>query len=322
MKTQFNLIMNVKRLKQSIDITLEYRCPMISKPYAHSIAGSLRLILGTNLDQRLNSFRNSIVEDDKHTAIGWNPKSVYHHNSCMHHLVQATCRILPNEEAVCAWDGSLSYSQLDALSSMAAEKLAAVGVKPGMHIPFAYEKSLWTVVATLGIMKAGGSFVPLDAQHPESRIVDILAATEAQVVVTSDSLAPAFAKIAKLVVVISATTMKIPSIEQSQKQKHYYSATVKPEDPIFVLYTSGSTGRPKGMVLTHGAISTHAITHGEIMKYHGARVLQFAAHTFDVAIMDIFTTLVYGGCVCIPSEVCICNDTKVSTLYEVMLTVI
>lgn len=201
------------------------------------------MILGTCPDKTLDSFRNSIGEEDKKKMIDWNPKTAYHHISCMHHLVQATCRILPNEEAVCAWDGSLSYSQLDALSSMAAKQLAAAGVKQGMHVPFAYEKSLWAVVATLGILKAGGSFVPLDPHHPTSRIVDILAATEAEVVVASDCFAPNFAKISKSVVVISAKTMDIPSTEQSQTQKDFYSATVKPEDPMLVLFTSGSTGK-------------------------------------------------------------------------------
>lgn len=297
---------------------------MISKPYAESIARSLRKIIGaSSLGKTMNSFTSELVKEDKQIIISWNPKSTYHHITCMHHLIEATCRISPYAEAVCAWDGSLTYSQLDALSSTAAKKLASAGVKRGMHVPFAYEKSLWTVVATLGILKAGGSFVPLDPQHPETRILDILVATEAEVIVASDKFAPKFARISKSVVVISAETMVIPSIEQLEvrAQNSFYSASVSPEDPILVLFTSGSTGTSKGMVLTHGAICTHAVTHGEIMKYHGARVLQFAAHTFDVAIMDIFTTLVFGGCVCIPSEVRI-RGLIILMWHGVMLTVI
>lgn len=106
--------------------------------------------------------------------------------------------------------------------------------------------------------------------------------------------------LANRVVVISSRTIHADKFATSIH--NLYSTSVQPSDPIFVLFTSGSTGKPKGMVHEHGAICTHAIAHGEVMGYHGARVLQFAAHTFDVAFMDIFTTLIFGGCICIPSE--------------------
>lgn len=89
---------------------------------------------------------------------------------------------------------------------------------------------------------------------------------------------------------------------RSKAKESLAARDVRPSDPMFVLFTSGSTGQPKGIILEHSAICTHALVHGSTMRYHGARVLQLATHTFDVAIMDLFTTLLFGGCVCIPSE--------------------
>ncbi|CAG8949077.1 hypothetical protein HYFRA_00002206 [Hymenoscyphus fraxineus] len=296
----FDLILEVQELQPFVEVNLKYRSSTVSKLYAQSIAESLQKTFEAIVSgQSTISLRESILNKQKETMIRWNPQEPYHHLTCMHHLVEATCRISPFSEAVCAWDGSLNYSELDVLSSIAARKLATAGVKQGIHVPFAYEKSLWTVVVTLGILKAGASFVPLDPQHPDSRIKEILATTEAKLIVTSDLFAAKYRALAN-VVVISAKTMTIPSAEESHSP--FFSVTVRPEDPIFVLFTSGSTGKPKGMVLSHGAICTHAVSHGEIMNYRGRRVLQFAAHVFDVAIMDIFTTLIFGGCVCIPSE--------------------
>ena len=240
-----------------------------------------------------------VSQEDKQKMLSWNPDVPYSQMNCMHYLVAATTRAIPCSEAVCAWDGSLTYAQLDKLSSTAAKLLIKAGVGPGVYVPFAYEKSLWTVVATLAILKAGGAFVPLDPTHPRLRLEKTLSSIRAKIIVTSDLFASTFVGLVDRVIIISAATI---STHQYSDSYDFISVTTVPTDPIFVLFTSGSTGQPKGMIHEHGAICTHAITHGEAMGYHGARVLQFAAHTFDVAIIDIFTTLIFGGVVCIPSE--------------------
>lgn len=240
-----------------------------------------------------------VSDEDKQRMAAWNPKSPYAQMTCMHYLVEAVARAIPNSEAVCAWDGSLSYSQLDAISSTAAQQLIHAGVRPGIYVPFAFEKSLWTAVATLAILKAGGAFVPLDPTHPKARLREILTGIQADVIVTSDTFSLTFKGIVKNVIVLSQHTVCSNDYEEIGSTDF---PVVQPSDPIFVLFTSGSTGQPKGMILEHGAICTHAIAHGKAMGYQGARVLQFAAHTFDVAIMDIFTTLIFGGTICIPSE--------------------
>jgi amino acid adenylation domain-containing protein/thioester reductase-like protein len=292
---------NLDATQPLTDVTICYRCPKISKQYAEAVVNTLRNIIKnvvSNSGLEIGKL-DFVSEDDKKKMLLWNPKVPYAQMTCMHYLVEAAARAVPASEAVCAWDGSVTYAQLDALSSIAAQQLVRAGVGPGHYVPFAYEKSLWTVVATLAILKAGGAFVPLDPTHPRVRLKEILKSIHATVVVTSGLFAPSLQDLVEHVVVISAQTV---STHQNRESNGCGFATVVPKDPIFVLFTSGSTGKPKGMIHEHGAICTHAITHGEAMGYHGARVLQFAAHTFDVAIIDIFTTLIFGGCICIPSE--------------------
>ncbi|KAJ5642798.1 hypothetical protein N7490_006798 [Penicillium lividum] len=76
----------------------------------------------------------------------------------------------PDAPAVCAWDGDLTYGELDALSSVLAAHLAERGVGPEIFVPLCFEKSRWTTVAMLGVMKAGGAFVLLDLSHPPARL--------------------------------------------------------------------------------------------------------------------------------------------------------
>ena len=208
----------------------------------------------------------------------------------------------------------MSYSELDALASVVAQRLIKAGVGPRMYVPFMYEKSKWAVVAMLAILKAGGAFVPLNRSDPLARLAQILRGVDAQVVVTSEECAGELKGIVEKVVVISGVTMNTSDLAAASFGCHDglaptgTVATVRdlspsdPCDPIFVLFTSGSTGTAKGMIHTHQSICTHALSHGKAMGYHNARVLQFAAYTFDVAIIDTFTTLLFGGCICIPSE--------------------
>ncbi|KAL2049494.1 hypothetical protein ABVK25_010289 [Lepraria finkii] len=314
--SQFDLVL--KPGSSVADVSISYRCPIISQQYAQSVANTFRKTIETLiLHPELQVGNLDIVSEDQISMmLCWNPKDPFAstEKTCMHHLIESKARRILASEAVCAWDGSLTYEQLDKLSSVVGERLIRLGVGPGVYVPFAYEKSMWTVVATLGILKAGGAFVPLNPKDPIARLAERIKDVNALVVVTMEPFVSDFKDLVKHVEVVSGKTICVDESSKTHSDgdelngirpsviNGYHAETVSPSDPIFVLFTSGSTGQPKGMIHEHGAICTHAVTHGEAMGYHGARVLQFAAHTFDVAIIDIFTTLIFGGCICIPSE--------------------
>ncbi|KAK1918711.1 hypothetical protein P3342_001760 [Pyrenophora teres f. teres] len=192
-------------------------------------------------------------------------------NKCIHDLFAEQVLAQPNAPAICAWDGKMSYSVLDNLSTTLAGYLVKIGVKPEDVVPLCFEKSMWTVVAMLAVLKAGGAFAPLDPDHPASRHKEILRQTSARVVLlTADDL---------------------PN----------FSAT--PGNAAYILFTSGSTGIPKGVVLEHRAVSTSCLGHGRAFGITDqSRVLQFTSYTFDFCMAEIITTLLYGGCICVPSD--------------------
>ncbi|KAL8802063.1 MAG: hypothetical protein Q9182_004076 [Xanthomendoza sp. 2 TL-2023] len=269
---------------------------------------------------------HAVCEEDELAMLSWNPKDPFAATQtvCVHHLVKVKVEEIPDSEAVYAWDGRLSYSELDTLAEIAAARLVCLGVGPGVFVPFAYEKSMWTVVAMLAILKAGGAFVPLNPSDPPARLEEIVKKVGAHVVVTMEAFVPVFLGMVDYVEVISADTISDCDVDGMTANGHAKGPScstydsIRPQDPVLVLFTSGSTGKPKGMIHEHAAISTHAVTHGESMGYHSARVLQFAAHTFDVAIIDVFTTLIFGGCICIPSEYDRRNDiTTVINAFKV-----
>ncbi|KAF2471493.1 acetyl-CoA synthetase-like protein [Lindgomyces ingoldianus] len=223
------------------------------------------------------------------------PESV---EQCVHELIKTIAQRTPNSIAIHAWDGEMTYGELDAMSAKLARHLVWLGVKLEDIVPLCFEKSMWTVVAMLAVLKAGGAFVPLDPEHPRNRHEEIFDQTGATVVLTSAQYSTLWGDFACSIVTLCEATINQLPMEMNE----IYTA-VHPSNAAYVIFTSGSTGKPKGVVLEHRAVSTSCLGHGSVFGFTPhTRALQFASYTFDVCIAEIITTLLFSGCVCIPSE--------------------
>lgn len=219
-------------------------------------------------------------------------------DECVDNLIVERCLSQPTALAVDAWDGQFTYAEVNNLSSLVADELTRRRVGPNQFVPLCFEKSRWTTVALLGVLKAGAAFMLLDPSHPVERLQDICADAAASVVVTSEQKRGLAANLASEVLVVNeqVTTWKSRSLSVD-------GSTRKSSDAVFVVFTSGSTGKPKGVVIQHGALATSAMAHGNALFVDtDSRVLQFASYAFDVAVMEHVTTLLMGGCICVPSD--------------------
>ncbi|KAL2022217.1 hypothetical protein VTK56DRAFT_5827 [Thermocarpiscus australiensis] len=204
----------------------------------------------------------------------------------------------PTAPAVDAWDGSLTYRDLDRASAALANHLCALGLRKGDYAPYCFPKSVWTTVAILGALRIGAVSVALEPSHPDSSLLKILSQTKPKVVLC----APGFYSRIKAMGYrpFAVEENSIRSISQRPARRRY---SVQPNDTAFVVFTSGSTGEPKGIPLEHNAVCIMAKQHGEVMNINkSSRILQFAAHVFDVSIGDLAVAIFYGACLCVPSD--------------------
>ena len=161
--------------------------------------------------------------------------------ACVHHLVEEKVRDQPNAEAVCSRDGSLSYGELDDHAKVFASRLVHHGIKPDDLVPICFEKSKWTVVAILAILKAGAAFVPIPCS-PVQRIKTILTLVKPTVILTSNQQAIIFTKMSERVIVVDENSCdgKVEAVKVES-----LDVNVRPSNLAYVLFTSGSTGVPK-----------------------------------------------------------------------------
>lgn len=211
--------------------------------------------------------------------------------------------IRPEAQAICAWDGSLSYKHIHELSDRLACHLIAGGARNGMITALCFEKSMWQPVAALGAIKAGTACVALDVQQPEERLRAITNQVRPKLVLSSASKVGLACRISNSeVLVVDSTRFSEP---HTMPIVDNYVAQRKacPSDILYVLFTSGSTGVPKGVVMTNEAFSS-AVTHQAeaLLVGEGSRVFDFVSYSFDITWSNLLNTLIRGGCLCIPSE--------------------
>ncbi|TPX13822.1 uncharacterized protein E0L32_005766 [Thyridium curvatum] len=210
-------------------------------------------------------------------------------------------KLRPLAPAVHAWDGDLTYSQLDELSSRLAAHISSFGVRPDDIVPILCDKAAVTIVCMLAVLKANGAFVALDVSHPDERLQEIIQGTKATLLLTSPNQHDRLSHATGLRRV--DVSMRSVADLSSSASPLNHEAIVSPNNLMYAVFTSGSTGRPKGVMIEHQAFVTSALAHGSDQNLSPeSRVLQFASYAFDPSLMDIFTTLIFGGCVCVPTE--------------------
>ncbi|KAJ5874498.1 Nonribosomal peptide synthetases (NRPS) [Penicillium soppii] len=228
----------------------------------------------------------------------WNKTIPSKVSLCVHDLIQSRGLSQPEAVAVCASDGQLTYRELDIMSSALATQLVNYDMGPNRIVPLIFEKSMWTTIALLGVMKAGGAFLLVDIAHPVARLREILDITTAKLVIASETQA-VLARQLDLKVVYLGVNVNAPNKTESCTQL----APVPPHRPAYCVFTSGSTGKPKGFCVQHDAFATMAAVVPEAFGLSStSRVFQFASHAFDASVFEYLACLVMGGCLCIPSE--------------------
>lgn len=299
--TEYDFSLNILASDSGIDFTLQYWSSVASPGAAQSLLFQLKHIVGMICISPSTCLRDlDLLSPEDRTAIKIQSENVpVATKDVIHRMTREVSILQPDSMAVDAWDGSMTYSELVHAAQRLGNHLAQnYGVGPEVKVGICMDKSLWAVVGMLATLEAGAVILPLSTQQPRARLQLVLDDTQAPVILVDS----------KQMHRLSDTDCHLVQVDKDLLSGLPASTTticadVGPDNAAWIVYTSGSTGIPKGVVLQHHALCTSLLAHGtafNLESHH--RVLQFASHTFDVTIQEVFTTFFFGGCVCIPSE--------------------
>ncbi|CAM2006240.1 non-ribosomal peptide synthetase [Acanthopleuribacter pedis] len=208
----------------------------------------------------------------------------------LHDLVFQAANRDPDAVAVHDAGVSLTYQELCEQARRVAHALRAMGVRADHLVGVYLPTTITRVPAVLGILAAGGAFLPLDSTNPNARLADILTDACPRVVVGRDLPPPLAAMLDQ------AGISLLDPDRLGPDGACFEPPATHPEQAAYVIYTSGSTGRPKGVVVPHRAAAHY--TAAMVRRFGtrpGDRLPRFANFGFDVAVEDIFVTLAAGA---------------------------
>ncbi|CAI7662043.1 unnamed protein product [Penicillium glandicola] len=205
----------------------------------------------------------------------------------------------PTHEAICAWDGTLTYAELDNVTSRLAYYLRSMGIGENDMVLLGFEKSMFTIVGLVAILKAGAIFVPISPKYPKPRIQAIVDATNPRLAFTSTEFTSVFECIPVPILALTSTFIAdLPILDQYPDDL----PSTDLERTAFVIFTSGSTGRPKGCLSPHRSLAAMINQAPAFQMTPSSRVLQFAPAIFGASSIDMYLPLLVGATVCIPSQ--------------------
>lgn len=276
---KFDLTLSIDETEFNLKVNLEYNTDLFDEQTTVRMLDHFETLLrhAAEAPEQLVSRLPLLTNAERQQLLReWNDTHITypHQATCLHHLFELQVERTPLAVAIIDEDKELTYDELNRRANQLAHYLRELGVGPEVLVGLRMERSIELVIGILGILKAGGAYLPLDPSYPPERLQFMIEDAKPAVILTPEG----------------------PSATDYADQSR--GSDPDPHHPCYVIYTSGSTGKPKGVLVTHRSVVNHC--HAVARCYDlqpSDRVLQFAPFTFDVAVEELFVSLVSGAAV-------------------------
>ncbi|QSQ16101.1 non-ribosomal peptide synthase/polyketide synthase [Myxococcus landrumensis] len=264
---------------------------LISSPNAR--LGTLSLLTGEEREQVVGAFNASARPFDP---------------SCLHLQFAARATLTPDAVALSFGEESLTYRQLHERVVRISHRLQSLGLRPDAPVGLFLHRSTDMVAAMLGILHAGGAYLPLDPDYPTERLSWMLQDSGAPFILTSRALFES----------LPSSDAQVLLIEETGDTKALTPGDASSANLAYVIYTSGSTGRPKGVMVPHGTAANFFAAMDDRLGASSGTWLAVTSISFDISVLELLWTLCRGFHVVLHDERAASRLGTALTLPEVL----
>ncbi len=314
---------------EQLSLKLSYDTRRFEENAIANMLGHLTTLLegiAINPQHRLCDLPLVTAAERHQLLVEWNNTQVdYPKDKSIHQLFEEQVEQTPETIAVVmpaigeSNDKQLTYRELNRRANQLAHHLKQLGVRSGTFVAMCMERSLEMIVAMLGILKAGGVYVPLDPAYPQERLAWMLEDTNAPVLLAQSHLVDRLPAHQAQVLCLDANWGADAQLNEVPLECKVTSSSL-----AYINYTSGSTGRPKGVTVPHRGVLRLVFGASYAQLDGNQTILQLAPISFDAATFEIWGALLHGGrCVLFPGNGIpdlkdlgtIIKDYKITTLW-------
>ncbi|MGZ3459297.1 MAG: non-ribosomal peptide synthetase, partial [Archangium sp.] len=292
---RMDLLVALMETEDGLACTWEYSTDLFEASTIERMAGHFQRLLegiAAHPEQRLADVPLLSAEERRQLLVEWNDtRAELPGEPYLHHGFEAQVARAPDALALVWGDTRLTYSELDRRANQLAHYLRSLGVGPEGRVALSVERSPELVLGILGILKAGGVYVPLDPKLPTERLAYMLDVASPAVVLTQQRVEDELPSGSSFVVCLDSGWDEIALHPESNP-----GVRLDGSNSAYVIFTSGSTGEPKGVLVEHRSV-TNTI-HRSTQDYGlrpGQRMLQWVSMSFDVSVQEIFSALGSGA---------------------------
>ncbi|MCP5047737.1 MAG: amino acid adenylation domain-containing protein, partial [bacterium] len=281
---KFDLTLEGVETGEKLTFVFDYCTGLFKEDTVIRFAGYFKNILSAvvnNPRQRLLEIDIIPEEEKKQVLYDFNDTAApYPSGKTIHRLIREQVERTPDGVAVVSNKATLTYRELNNQSQRLAGLLKEKGVRIDTIVAIMAGRCLEMIIGKLGILNAGGAFLPVDPEYPEERIDYMLRDSGSNVLVSG----------------LDGLVVKRLDASDQSTRKPINRQTNKPTNLAYVIYTSGSTGKPKGVMLRHQGISSLNNLFKEKFKVDKRdRIVQFAAGSFDASVWEMTMALLNGA---------------------------
>jgi amino acid adenylation domain-containing protein/non-ribosomal peptide synthase protein (TIGR01720 family) len=314
---KFDLSLNISEDENGLVIRIDYAKDLFEEGTIQRLGKNFRKLvkeISRNPDQLISEYVFLTGGEQSKMLIQWNnTDSIYPGNQTIDVLFEEKAITSPNNIALIFEGQRLSYQQLNDAANELAYYLRSIGVGPDTLVAIAIPKSFEMIIGLLGILKAGGGYVPLDLDYPEERLLFILQDTKAQIILLRNPVEEKFSRYQgeRVSFYFDERTEQLfieglnPVIPSTKKR----ISNTTPDNLAYTIYTSGSTGTPKGVMITHKGV-IRLVKNTNYLDFEKNLIfVQSSNVAFDAATFEIWGSLLNGKTLLLMQE----------TLQEVLL---